>query len=138
MRYRTLKNMERAVKLIMEKGYDHDTANDVAIHIFDIVSRRSPPVEHYIGLLITKEEQDRRRQQIVKIDEFKEHELTISGEKHDLLYLANLLREAEGTVGDLRYQIEYAFDVDGVRSTNTESVGFDDPDYADMYLKRRT
>jgi len=49
--------------------------------------------------------------------------------------LANNLRDAEGTVGDLRYQIEYAFDIDGVRSSNTEDEGCDDPDYADNYLK---
>lgn len=70
----------------------------------------------------------------IKIYRFKEHNLVVEGEKHDLLYLADLLREAEGTVGDLRYQIEYAFDIDGVRSTDTESENYNDPDYADNYL----
>lgn len=70
----------------------------------------------------------------IKIYRFKEHNLVVEGEKHDLLYLADLLREAEGTVGDLRYQIEYAFDIDGVRSTDTESENYNDPDYADSYL----
>ena len=37
----------------------------------------------------------------------------VEGEKCDMLYLAELLRDAEGTLGDLRYQIEYAFDIDG-------------------------
>ena len=71
----------------------------------------------------------------VKIYRFKEHNLVIEGEKHDMLYLAELLREAEGTVGDLRYQIEYAFDIDGVRSDNIEDEGCNDPNYADNYLK---
>lgn len=70
----------------------------------------------------------------IKIYRFKEHNLVVEGEKHDLLYLADLLREAEGTVGDLRYQIEYAFDIDGVRSTDTESENYNDPDYVDNYL----
>ena len=70
----------------------------------------------------------------IKIYRFKEHNLVVEGEKHDLLYLADLLREAEGTVGDLRYQIEYAFDIDGIRSTDTESENYNDPDYADNYL----
>lgn len=70
----------------------------------------------------------------IKIYRFKEHNLVVEGEKHDLLYLADLLREAEGTVGDLRYQIEYAFDIDGVRSTDTESENYNDPDYADNYF----
>ena len=71
----------------------------------------------------------------VKIYRFKEHNLVIEGEKRDILYLAELLREADGTVGDLRYQMEYAFDIDGIRSENTEDEGHDDPDYADNYLK---
>ena len=51
MRYRTAKNMERAVKLIMEKGFDHSTANDVAVKIFDMVNRHSPSAEHFISLI---------------------------------------------------------------------------------------
>ena len=51
---------------------------------------------------------------MVQIYQFSEHSLCVSGEKGDLLALAAYLREAEGTIGDLRYQIEYAFDVDGV------------------------
>ena len=48
---------------------------------------------------------------MVQIYQFSEHSLCVSGEKGDLLALAAYLREAEGTIGDLRYQIEYAFDV---------------------------
>ena len=58
---------------------------------------------------------------VVKIYKFREHSLVIEGEEHDLRYLAELLREAEGTVGDLRYQIEYAFDIDGIRSEDKEN-----------------
>ena len=72
---------------------------------------------------------------MAKIYRFKEHNLVIEGEKHDILYLAELLREAEGAVGDLRYKIEYAFNIDGIRSEDAENEGFDDPDYADNYLK---
>jgi hypothetical protein len=49
---------------------------------------------------------------------FKEHHLIIQGEEHDLRYIAELLRDAEGTVGDIRYQIEYEFDIDGIRTEN--------------------
>lgn len=61
MRYRTVKNIERAVKLIMEKGFDHDTANDVAIKIFDMVNRHSPPAEHFISLIVPKSETRRTK-----------------------------------------------------------------------------
>lgn len=74
---------------------------------------------------------------MVKIYEFRERALTVSGEEADLRYLAELLREAEGTVGDLRYQIEYAFDIDGIRSSNTETEDCTDPNYMDRYLKER-
>lgn len=70
----------------------------------------------------------------IKIYRFKEHNLVIEGEKQDILYLAELLREAEGTVGDLRYKIEYAFDIDNVRSYNTEDEDCNDVDYANNYL----
>lgn len=39
MRYKTLKNMERATKLIAAKGYDWKTANDIAINLFEEVKR---------------------------------------------------------------------------------------------------
>lgn len=72
---------------------------------------------------------------MIKLYEFREHALTVSGEEAELRYLAELLRNAEGTVGDLRYKIEYAFDIDGIRSSNTEDEDYDDPNYADRYLK---
>ena len=75
---------------------------------------------------------------MVKIYEFHEHSLTVSGERNDLLLLAEFLKSAEGTLGDLRYQIEYAFDVDGVRSDNSEDEERADPDFADRYLRKQT
>ena len=47
---------------------------------------------------------------------FQEHSLVVEGEEHELRQLAELLRNAEGTLGDLRYQIEYELNIDGVRS----------------------
>ena len=60
----------------------------------------------------------------VHIYHFQEHNLVIEGEKDDLIHLAELLRDAEGTIGDLRYQIERAFNIDGInddlQEENTE------------------
>lgn len=54
----------------------------------------------------------------VEIFTFQEHALKIEGEKSDLLEFVNCVRksECEGTLSDLAYKIEYAFDVDGIRS----------------------
>ena len=49
-----------------------------------------------------------------EIYRFQEHNLVIEGEKDDLIHLAELLRYAEGTIGDLRYQIEREFNIDGI------------------------
>jgi len=35
MKRKTLKNMEKATKMIAEKGYDWNTANQIAIQCFD-------------------------------------------------------------------------------------------------------
>jgi hypothetical protein len=71
---------------------------------------------------------------MVPIYQFQEHCLTVSGEKKDLLALAAYLRNAEGTLGDLRYQIEYAFDVDGVRSSNLEDPDHNEENYEQRFL----
>lgn len=49
---------------------------------------------------------------------FMENDIDIKAEKHTLIALAKALRDAEveGTLSDLAYQIEYEFDIDGVRS----------------------
>jgi hypothetical protein len=44
----------------------------------------------------------------------REHDLTISGTMEDLLSLAEKLKDAEGTLGDVKYQIEYLFNVDHI------------------------
>lgn len=74
-----------------------------------------------------------------KIYKFQEHSLVIQGEKHHVMELAKTLREFENTgselsttVSDLVYQIEYAFDIDGIRSKDSETPF--DPDFADQYL----
>ena len=59
MRYRTAKNMEQAVRLIMEKGYDEDTAVSIAPRIFTMVKPGTPPAEHFIGLIVPKSESRR-------------------------------------------------------------------------------
>ena len=46
---------------------------------------------------------------MVPIYQFQEHYLTVSGEKKDLLALAAYLRNAEGTLGDLRRLIMRLF-----------------------------
>lgn len=51
MRYKTQKNLEKAVLLIMEKGFDRDTAVAVAPKFFKMVKPGTPPVEYFIGLL---------------------------------------------------------------------------------------
>ena len=53
---------------------------------------------------------------------FMENDIDINGETQTLIALAKALREAEveGTLSDLAYQIEYEFDIDGVRSEDDE------------------
>ena len=60
--------------------------------------------------------------------------MCVSGEKNDLLILAAYLRNAEGTLGDLRYQIECAFDVDGVRTSNLEESDHNEANYEQRFL----
>jgi hypothetical protein len=50
--------------------------------------------------------------------QFNENDIEIKAEEHTLIALAKALREAqvEGTLSDLAYQIEYEFDIDGIRS----------------------
>lgn len=59
---------------------------------------------------------------------FMENDIDIKAEKHTLIALAKALREAEveGTLSDLAYQIEYEFDIDGVRSEDEGSEWDDD------------
>ena len=63
---------------------------------------------------------------------FRENDITISGEKHHLIELAEKLRQVgiEGTLGDLVYQIEYEFDIDGVRTSDPEY-------YSDLLMEQQ-
>ena len=55
---------------------------------------------------------------------FIENDVDIKAEKHTLIALAKALRgaEVEGTLSDLAYQIEYEFDIDGIRSEDEEYI----------------
>ena len=59
---------------------------------------------------------------MLKVDKYRykftENDIEIIAEERTLIALAKALREAEveGTWSDLAYQIEYAFDIDGVSS----------------------
>lgn len=63
---------------------------------------------------------------MLKVDKYRykfvENDIELIAEKHTLIDLAKMLREAnvEGTWGDLIYQIEYAFNVDGIRSKDED------------------
>lgn len=75
----------------------------------------------------------REQRQGIKLYEFKEHPLTIRGEKNDMLDFVNAVRKSntEGTLSDLAYKIEYAFDIDSLRSRNVEDECCKDEDYAE-------
>ena len=61
---------------------------------------------------------------MLKVDKYRykftENDIEVIAEEHTLIDLANALRlaQVEGTWSDLAYQIEYAFDIDGVRSAD--------------------
>lgn len=59
------------------------------------------------------------------IYEFCNYLLTVWGTTQDMLDFAEVLRDAEGPVGDLRYKIEFAFNIDSVRSENDEVPDLD-------------
>ena len=61
MRDKTPKNLEKGAKLIMEKGYDKDTAVSVAPKLFDMAKPGTPPVEHFISLLVPKSKKQGRK-----------------------------------------------------------------------------
>ena len=67
-----------------------------------------------------------------KVDKYRykfiENDIELIAEERTLIALAEMLREVgvEGTWGDLVYQIEYAFDIDGVRSEDEENEYDDD------------
>ena len=57
MKYRTYKNMVKATQMIVDKGYDWEEANQMAIKIFDnYINKDSKSVEFYIEKIIPKAE----------------------------------------------------------------------------------
>ena len=71
---------------------------------------------------------------------FVENDIELIAEEHTLIALAEMLRMAdvEGTWSDLVYQIEYAFDIDGVRSANEDEDEWEEPDWDDDYVPSST
>ena len=55
---RTLNNMEKAVQLIMAKGYDHTAANEIAMQCFEDAERakNGMSIEWWIDQIANKEE----------------------------------------------------------------------------------
>ena len=59
---------------------------------------------------------------MLKVDKYRykftENDIEVIAEEHTLIALAKALREAQvaGTWSDFAYQIEYAFDINGVRA----------------------
>jgi len=56
MKRRTLKNMDKATKMIVEKGYDWNTANEIAIQCFDRLEqiKNGMNVEWFINKIAIK------------------------------------------------------------------------------------
>ncbi len=52
MKYLTLKNMERACKLLTDKGWPLKQANYIAINAFALSSEFGGPVELYLSKII--------------------------------------------------------------------------------------
>lgn len=57
MKYRTYKNMEKATQMIVAKGYDWKTANEIAMRCFDNMqqSKNGMSVEWWIDRIVDKE-----------------------------------------------------------------------------------
>ena len=59
MRYLTLKNMEKATEMIMEKGYDREEANEMAMNCFTMVNKNTCGVEFFIDMIVPKKRLER-------------------------------------------------------------------------------
>ena len=61
MKYKTLKNMEKATRMIANKGYDWETANDLAIKSFENVKANNfyYSVEYFIDKILSKAEYEK-------------------------------------------------------------------------------
>ena len=60
MKRRTYNNVRKSVEMIMKKGYDHVTANELALQCFDNAenNKNGMPIEWYIDKIISKSEYD--------------------------------------------------------------------------------
>ena len=60
MKYKTLNNMEKATQMIADKGYDWETANNMAINAFEQVQANNfyHHVEFYIDKILYKKDYD--------------------------------------------------------------------------------
>lgn len=61
MKYATLKNMERAMQMIMDKGYDKKEANHMALNAFALVQGHKfyHHVEYFIDKILSKAEYEK-------------------------------------------------------------------------------
>ena len=61
MKYKTLKNVEKATRMIANKGYDWETANDLAIKSFENVKANNfyHHVEYFIDKILSKTEYEK-------------------------------------------------------------------------------
>ena len=60
MKRRTYNNVRKSVEMIMKKGYDRKTANELALQCFDNAenNKNGMPIEWYIDKIISKSEYD--------------------------------------------------------------------------------
>lgn len=56
MKYLTLRNMEKATKMISDKGYEWNKANQIAIDCFEKSKRAGMSVEFFISKIETRNE----------------------------------------------------------------------------------
>lgn len=61
MKYITNKNIQKATRMIADKGYDWESANDLAIKSFENVKTNGfyHDAEYFIDKILTKEEYER-------------------------------------------------------------------------------
>lgn len=109
MENKNRENVEQILNPLWRDGY-HAAAKLIE-HLLADNKKLMDQLSLYAG-----QKQNRSEQ----IYQFAEHNLTVSGEENDLIRLAELLRYEEGTLGDLRFQIEMEFDIDGVATDSEE------------------
>lgn len=64
MKRKTYNNVMKATKMIQEKGYSFEEANQMAIRIFDEHTKEMNSIEFYIDKIISKEEWERENKVI--------------------------------------------------------------------------